>query len=128
MTDPTGPSLRDSDGGAAAADPSGGLPEWARDLLGVDVLGSPPDFRSGRWAVHVWLPQDLSELEGVIDPLLLLMNGGHIHAQVEQRLRALVHMARGQGRSWAEIGRALGVSKQTAWERYASAPTAGPAE
>jgi hypothetical protein len=31
---------------------------------------------------------------------------------------ALVAMARAQGRSWTEIGRALGVTKQTAWARF----------
>ena len=38
-------------------------------------------------------------------------------ASVESRMDLLVAMAREQGRSWTEIGRALGVTKQTAWAR-----------
>lgn len=95
-----------------------GLPEWARGLVGVETLARPPKFKSGVWKVAVALPEDLSELEGVTDPLLLLLNGAEMQQRVEERMGALVAMARRQGRSWTEIGRALGVSKQTAWERY----------
>ena len=96
------------------------LPEWARNLLGVATLSNPPAFKSGTWSVNAALPEDLTELEGVTDPLLLLLNGAELQARVEERMAALVAMARSQGRSWSEIGRALGVSKQTAWERYSA--------
>ncbi len=96
------------------------LPEWARNLLGVATLSNPPTFKSGTWSVNAALPEDLTELEGVTDPLLLLLNGADLQARVEERMAALVAMARSQGRSWSEIGRALGVSKQTAWERYSA--------
>ena len=33
-------------------------------------------------------------------------------------IRQTVQDARGQGCTWAEIGRALGMSKQSAWERF----------
>ena len=36
----------------------------------------------------------------------------------ETRLRELVHQARTNGRSWARIGIALGVSRQAARERF----------
>jgi len=32
--------------------------------------------------------------------------------------REMVHSARAAGRSWDEIGKALGISRQAAWERY----------
>ena len=41
-----------------------------------------------------------------------------IHAG-EARLRELVELARGRGRSWGEIAIALGVSRQAAHERFA---------
>ncbi len=94
------------------------LPDWARDLVGVETLTNPPKFKSGTWQVMAILPEDLSELEGVTDPLLLLFKGANMQARVEERMKELVAMARRQGRSWTEVGRALGVSKQTAWERY----------
>lgn len=39
-------------------------------------------------------------------------------AAAEQRLRAAVQAARANGRSWARIGIALGVTRQSAHERY----------
>lgn len=108
-----------------------GLPEWAQGLLGVDTLDNPPTFKSGIWKVAAALPEDLTELEGVTDPLLLLLSGADMQRRLEERMGALVAMAKSQGRSWTEIGRALGVSKQTAWERYAQTvrdqqPPVGP--
>jgi DNA-directed RNA polymerase specialized sigma24 family protein len=41
-----------------------------------------------------------------------------IHAS-EAKLRELVELARGRGRSWGEIAIALGVSRQAAHERFA---------
>ena len=41
-----------------------------------------------------------------------------IHAG-EAKLRELVQLARGRGRSWGEIAIALGVSRQAAHERFA---------
>lgn len=38
--------------------------------------------------------------------------------QLEAQLRELVAIARGKGYSWEDIGRALGVARQNAWERY----------
>jgi DNA-directed RNA polymerase specialized sigma24 family protein len=37
---------------------------------------------------------------------------------MEPPLRAAVKLARQQGRTWEEIGKALGVSRQSAWERF----------
>ena len=37
---------------------------------------------------------------------------------LDKLTRESVQRAREAGHSWAEIGRALGVTKQTAWERY----------
>jgi DNA-directed RNA polymerase specialized sigma24 family protein len=41
-----------------------------------------------------------------------------ITAQLEAQLRELVAIARGKGYSWEDIGRALGVARQNAWEKY----------
>jgi len=39
--------------------------------------------------------------------------------EVERALREAVHRARDAGYSWAEVGEALGMTKQSAWERFA---------
>ncbi|MBB5787445.1 hypothetical protein [Jiangella mangrovi] len=39
-------------------------------------------------------------------------------AAAEERVRAAVRVARANGRSWARIGLALGVSRQSAHERF----------
>jgi len=38
--------------------------------------------------------------------------------RLEAQLRELVAIARDKGYSWEDIGRALGVARQNAWERY----------
>lgn len=98
------------------------IPDWARELEGADIVAGRaalPEFRSESWTVHFSLPSDLSELEGVADPLLFIHAGSGFVRDIESKMDLLVVMAREQGRSWTEIGRALGVTKQTAWARLA---------
>jgi hypothetical protein len=39
-------------------------------------------------------------------------------AQVEQQLTGWVQLARGRGITWTRIGEALGMTRQSAWERF----------
>ena len=39
-------------------------------------------------------------------------------AQVEQQLTAWVRQARGRGITWTRIGESLGMTRQSAWERF----------
>ena len=39
-------------------------------------------------------------------------------AQVEQHLAGWVHRARALGATWARIGESLGMTRQSAWERF----------
>jgi phosphoribosylaminoimidazole-succinocarboxamide synthase len=97
-------------------------PDWVLNLEGADfVLGhaASPEFSSEPWSIHFSLPSDLSELDGQADPLLFIYAGSAFVRDVESKMDILVGMARDHGRSWAEIGRALGVTKQTAWARLA---------
>jgi hypothetical protein len=41
-----------------------------------------------------------------------------VSAQVEQQLTAWVRQARGRGITWSRIGEALGMTRQSAWERF----------
>ena len=97
-------------------------PDWVLELEGADILfgqAALPEFKSEPWTIHFSLPSDLSELEGVADPLLFIYAGSGFVRDIESKMDVLVAMAREQGRSWTEIGRALGVTKQTAWARLA---------
>ena len=44
-------------------------------------------------------------------------------ANIEAGLRDRVHELRDRGVSWARIGAALGMTRQSAWERFSSATT-----
>ena len=97
-------------------------PDWVLELEGADILfggAALPEFKSEPWTIHFSLPSDLSELDGVADPLVLIHAGSGFVRDIESKMDLLVAMAREQGRSWTEIGRALGVTKQTAWARLA---------
>jgi hypothetical protein len=41
-----------------------------------------------------------------------------VTVQVEQQLTAWVRQARGRGITWSRIGEALGMTRQSAWERF----------
>ena len=44
-------------------------------------------------------------------------------ANIDAGLRDRVHELRGRGVSWARIGAALGMTRQSAWERFSAAAT-----
>lgn len=52
------------------------------------------------------------------DPLASLRELRDREQELAQTKRELIAQARSQGRSWSEIGAALGVTKQAAWELY----------
>jgi hypothetical protein len=53
-------------------------------------------------------------------PLDGLCESAGLARAVDKLQRHLVRQARGAGRSWTEIGEALGVSRQSAWQRFAT--------
>jgi len=55
-------------------------------------------------------------------PLDGLCESAALARAVDKLQRHLVHHAREAGQSWTEIGEALGVSRQAAWERFSSPP------
>jgi len=52
------------------------------------------------------------------EPLARLRELLNRERELAQTKRDLIAQARSQGRSWAEIGAALDVTKQTAWQLY----------
>ena len=70
-------------------------------------------------------PWDTMSDADVLGKLHLIRQTG---AQVDDFLVEWVEMARSRRLSWAEIGKALGISRQAAWERFArSGPATGDA-
>jgi hypothetical protein len=55
-------------------------------------------------------------------PLETLCHTAGVAGALEKLQQHLVQQARNDGRSWTEIGTALGVSKQSAWERFSAPP------
>ena len=55
------------------------------------------------------------------DPLAALRELTRGEAELEAVRRAKVEAARDSGASWEQVGEALGVSRQSAWEYYSSA-------
>jgi len=76
-------------------------------LVLLDVSGYP-DGMSGIF-VSESLPQD---------PLVALRVLADSEAEIDRIRRDRVQAARAEGASWQEIGDALGVSRQSAWEHY----------
>ena len=58
------------------------------------------------------------------DPLAALRELTRGEAELEAVRRARVEAARAAGASWEQVGEALGVSRQSAWEYYSSAARA----
>ena len=52
------------------------------------------------------------------DPLDGLREASCVSTALDKLTRESVQRARTAGHSWTQIGEALGVTKQTAWERY----------
>ena len=108
-------------------------PEWLAALPGFDMfrveadassLRAFPDgidetteFPGGTWRVTMIMPVDLALTEGAIDPLVLLVTVANGAEKVDDKLRELVAFCRSHGKSWTQIGQALGMTKQSAWER-----------
>jgi hypothetical protein len=54
------------------------------------------------------------------DPLDVLGAASQFQRYFDAVQRAAVNAARGEGHTWDEIGQSLGVSRQAAWERFAT--------
>ena len=56
------------------------------------------------------------------EPLDGLCESAGLARAVDKLQRHLVTQARKAGRTWTEIGEALGVTRQSAWERFSTPP------
>ncbi|HWD54669.1 MAG TPA: ClpX C4-type zinc finger protein [Acidimicrobiales bacterium] len=65
-------------------------------------------------------PMPWDHAETVQAALAHLPNVARAQAQVDQSLLGWVRRARTLGATWAQIGDALGITRQSAWERFAA--------
>jgi hypothetical protein len=109
-------------------------PDWLVALQGFDLFQVEPnehgwsahregtdentEYPSGTWRVILVMPVDLSITNDYIDPLVLLVVLAHGATKVEDKVHELVDHCRDAGKSWTQIGHALGITKQSAWERF----------
>jgi hypothetical protein len=115
------------------------MPEWMHGLKGFDELtlkrfesedaggeglrkGSPtaerPPVGGGTWRMAIAMPRDIAESAERIDPLLLLPGLAEAIGELDSRISEVVRYCRANGRTWTQIGEALSISKQAAWERF----------
>jgi len=69
------------------------------------------------------LPWDLTD--SLDAALVNLPNVAQAQAQVEESRLGCVRGARTLGATWAQIGDALGITRQSAWERFAAEEQSG---
>jgi ClpX C4-type zinc finger len=74
------------------------------------IISSPPSMPPG---LSSW--EEGLDLDGVLASLPPMAASG---AQVERNLARFVRRARELGATWAAIGSALGMTRQSAWERF----------
>ena len=79
------------------------------DLCGEIIAAGTPEEASN---IPYW--QSMSD----DDMLAHLPRIASVAAQVEDNLRVWVQRLRDRGVSWARIGTALGMARQSAWERF----------
>jgi hypothetical protein len=79
------------------------------ELCGA-ILANPPELPSG----HTSWEEGLG-LDGVLQSLPRMVTAG---AQVEASLVHYVKRARELGATWAAIGASMGMTRQSAWERF----------
>ena len=75
-------------------------------------------FASGTWALHLTLPTDLADVEDDMHPAWIAWGLSNARLRLEQKLEETVAECRRQGLSWDDIGRYLGVTRQSAWREY----------
>ena len=66
----------------------------------------------------IGMPREIAAAADRIDPILFLPGLAGAIEQLEERIAEIVEYCRDHGRSWTQIGEALSLTKQAAWERF----------
>lgn len=101
-----------------AWDDSLNLPKLMHNLQApefVEALDAPPDVRAQPVRINLDLPTKPGKLS---NPLAELQGLSFMAQIIEKAKVEVVTECRRRGRSWAQIGDALGVTRQSAWTKY----------
>lgn len=79
------------------------------DILGGEEAGSSPAPEIATW--------EHKTDEELLDALPRI---AVVSAQADARIHSLVDILRGRGVAWTRIGAALGITRQSAWERFSA--------
>ncbi|TYB54593.1 hypothetical protein FXF51_47425 [Nonomuraea sp. PA05] len=112
-----------AEAGRVVAGPGVYICEACVELCNHVIAGSPPPRDGGPEQVHRGPdPRTDEYLVTMSDEDMLAMLPRQVLTveQAERDLRAWVRLLRDRGVTWARIGRALGVSRQAAWDRFAA--------
>ncbi|MDP3972554.1 MAG: hypothetical protein Q8P61_06565 [Candidatus Nanopelagicales bacterium] len=74
-------------------------------------------LRANTEAVIAWYDNDDTQLRS---PINTLSAYARLMTELEPLAGLLVRESRIRGASWQDIGQAMGISKQSAWERFSS--------
>jgi hypothetical protein len=83
-----------------------------------DDSGQWQDGRRAWERLHDWMDNDQSGVRGGGAALSALTDAGTLRRLLDRAELAGVRAARRYGKSWTEIATQLGVSRQSAWERW----------
>jgi hypothetical protein len=72
-------------------------------------------------AWETWWRWHTGQIKRPPSPLEILRASQDVVEVIERERERLVQEARALGASWEDIGRALGITKQSAWKQYRSA-------
>jgi hypothetical protein len=100
--------------GALVAGPGVFICDECVDLC-AQIIAAKGDAEEGKNVPSPMLWERFEDVDSVLDVLPQAAAAG---AQVEQNLTQLVRRARALGATWARIGEALGMTRQSAWERF----------
>jgi hypothetical protein len=104
-----------TDVGTLVAGPGVFICDECVDLCALIIAGKTPGGpQLAPWELDLTREEVLAQLPPVAAASL----------QVDQNLTAWVEKARTLGASWAQIGDALAITRQSAWERFSGTPSA----
>lgn len=100
--------------GALVAGPGVFICNECVDLC-AQIIAAKDDTAEGKNVPSPTFWERFQDVDSVLDVLPKAAAAG---AQVEENLTQLVRRARSLGATWARIGEALGMTRQSAWERF----------
>lgn len=92
--------------------------DGANETAHIKGVTDQTDFPGGVWKVWMTLPTDMTLWRDSLDPLIVLATLGAATHEVGRKLVEIARFCRSEGKTWTQIGEALGMSKQAAWERF----------